>query len=283
MDEPRLQLDIFEDSADAIAERALQAALRARDPEEARRQREEVARLRPDHPRLADLGALVAGLGLLERPPADPRAHLEELEQHLEPLAQRYLFPDPADYLEPQWQALADRLEGRPFDPGQPLVHRSYALLRAGRWGAMREAVTVEAEWWRQSILVGRHLLAAEGEGDQARSLTDWCRLCWSFADTARQWLDEDTHLGRACRHLPDMDPPWEPVDWPAWYALSRGREVAPPAELADSPAAGLLGAVNALVRAGRAPLEDTLLTHRQDLHERHSRLFELYKKLYAL
>ncbi|MFB6259542.1 MAG: hypothetical protein ABEJ96_01175 [Thiohalorhabdaceae bacterium] len=130
--EQRTQLDLFNDSADAVAERELVAALRSGRRAEARERAQRLADLRSEHPRLADLEVLVMGLGLPAEPPADPADHLAVVAERLVPVAQRRLGDQAPDYLGPQWRALADRLVDAPFDPERPRLHASYSALRAG-------------------------------------------------------------------------------------------------------------------------------------------------------
>lgn len=278
------QLDLFADSADAIVERELTAALRAGRPGESRERAERLAQLRPDHPRLPDLEILVAGLDYRQVPPVDPGEHLREMEERLAPVAEGRLGRHASAYLAPLWRALADRLADTPFDPARPRLHGSYAALRAGDWREVLVRVEAE-EWWRQPVLVSRRLLAKENRGEAGEALADWCRLCWAFPAEARERLAEDTALGRVCRHLPSVDPPWEVADLPAWYALAHGRQIEPPAELAGRPEAVLLETVNPLIAAGpvRGTPDGELLEYRRRLKTRHPRLYELYKAVYTI
>ncbi|MFB6259543.1 MAG: hypothetical protein ABEJ96_01180 [Thiohalorhabdaceae bacterium] len=131
---------------------------------------------------------------------------------------------------------------------------------------------------------MSRRLLASEALGDDEAVLPDWCRLCWAFPETARERLAEDTLLGRACRHLLELSPPWAVADLPAWYALAKGEAIEPPPELADGPEAALLEDVNVLVAEGvvRTTPDEELLADRRRLQSRHPALFELYLSLYA-
>ncbi len=260
------------------------AALRQGCRAEARERAQRLANLRPDHPRLADLEVLVMGLGLPAEPPVDPADHLAVVEERLVPVAERRLGKHAPDYLVPQWRALADRLFCAPFDPDRPRLHDSYAALRAEDWHRAYVSVVGEDGWWRQPVLVSRRLLAGEALGDDDEIFPDWCRLCWAFPETARERLAEDTRLGRACRHLLELDPPWAVADLPAWYALACGEEIEPPPELADGPDASLLEDVSVLVAEGvvwNAPDEE-LLEYRRRLQSRHPALFELYLSLYG-
>ena len=136
------QLDLFLDSAQTAAVKALLDALAARDAGQARKALERLVRIDRDHGQRFHASRLISAL---EAPaPEGPERgveQLERMEREWVPAASALLGARRRDFLAPLWREIARALDPVPFDPSNPGRHASRAYREGLDWGRVRRSV----------------------------------------------------------------------------------------------------------------------------------------------
>jgi hypothetical protein len=223
----RCQLDLFQDSTALLLEEDVRTALVEHRTDCAR---DQVARLMhrdPGHPRLGGFLRLIQTLDDADASGNDGRVaeRWRELEQ-IGPLAGQLLGHRARDFLGTLWAALAERLAGRPFDPGSGDFHAAVAWTRAGRWERAREAIESEPDWLDRPVLVLVHAEACWRSRDPVGARRDWLWLCREYPSAAERALGDPAFPDRRLADLweafgdLDLDGELATEDFPAWLLL---------------------------------------------------------------
>ena len=223
------QLDLFVDSARALAIQALRDALLARDAALARRELERFARQVGEHRAVAHAEALIAAL---EAPPvaapADAGERLARLERECLPAASALLGREGREFLAPLWRDCARALEGVPFDPARPELHASHAWARSGDSGAVVRTVRATRGHGANPDLLGILAEAYYALSERLAAIECWFALCrldpGAFERGIRAPGFPDRVLARAWRDAQNSDALEEdlaPVWFPAWLLIA--------------------------------------------------------------
>lgn len=224
----RAQLDLFQDSALALAEHSARTALAAHRFDDIETRLERVRLLGGDTPAYRRLVKAAT-----ERT-ADVKEALAILERETAPLAVWHLAELAREYLAPLWESLAQRMPAEHFDPSAPQLHRSYPLARAGLWRQVVEAIECVPGWQSHPVLLGRLAEAHSRLGSPEASRRLWSRVCWEHPGEATILLAQAAAgpiLSRRWREFTDLDPELPARDFPAWLLIAdlRQRELVPP------------------------------------------------------
>jgi hypothetical protein len=153
MEEPTMQLDIFEHSSDVMLRNDVIHALLQRDAAAGRAACDRLAQQCPAEESLSALRALAERLEDTDRRPFSDHAALGHARQAVEalmPLAERVFGPlAAAKWLAPLWEDLALRAEALPFRADSAQDHAVPHWLRAGHWSAAAQAVGAIESWRR--------------------------------------------------------------------------------------------------------------------------------------
>jgi len=228
------QMDLFFDNPVVALTNGIIRALSARNLGESRRQLDQLYARAPNHADLAAFDRMLAALGHLDRPIADPRQELEFLVG-LTPAAKRLLGWEARDLLSALWQQLADALRGSPYSIGEPNLHCSFALIQAQDWPGAADAVQREPHWWLHAPLCLRLAQSCFYQRRRSDALTAWFHLCWRAPAEAAEALDNrrqpDTGISALWQQFVDSgeelcpsEAPTAPrlttADFPAWLLL---------------------------------------------------------------
>ena len=221
------QLDIFLDSAAVVATNALVEALRARSPDNARRELARLAKVAPEHGYRAPAAALIEALELPV--PQDHAEVLERCDTLIEewlPAASTLLAGSARDFLRPLWRDIGNALDAARFDPQRPDRHASWAYRNGLDWDNVKRSVRAVQGYARVPVLLG---LLAEAEWrlhDRLSAVRRWFELCRVAPQHFKEFIElpdfPDLPLRRAWRSAEEQD--LEPeilVEWfPAWMLL---------------------------------------------------------------
>lgn len=152
----------------------------------------------------------------------DPQHGWRRLQQELTPLAQRWLGPDAAGWLQQQGQRVALALELRPFHAAAGDIHAAAVWLHLDQ--PQRALHSVETDWlWRECpVRLHAHALAAEALDQHDPALLDWTLLALNFPEAAEQHLAHSRLLGDAWNAYSDLEPSVETRWFPLWCVLAR-------------------------------------------------------------
>ena len=288
------QLDLFFDNTVVALANGVVRALCARDVRDAQRQIDLLYAQAPNHADLPGFDRLLRVLEHLEQPIVDLAAELATLRD-ITPLARRLLGSQARDLLTSSWLRLAQALNGRPFSPSEPELHRSFALSQAQDWNAVSECVLSEAEWQQHAALCLRLAQSSFYGQRRIESLSAWCHLCWRHPDEAANILDRgkqpDSGIAQrwarfrdSAEALDDIDgPELTAAEFPAWLLLQEPGLVQHISEdwpSGDTPAENTFKCIHQWVQARRAKQSARELELRKELRTRHARLFECLKSV---
>jgi hypothetical protein len=294
------QLDLFFDNPVVTLTNGIARALCARNAIEGQRQLDRLYVQAPNHPDLAAFDRLVSGLDDLGRPVENPAARLQFLEA-ITPAARQLLGSGSRDYLSPLWRQLADALAGQAFEPGEPNLHRSFALSQAQDWVGVAESIVGEAGWWSHPPLCLRLADSALRRRRRVEALTAWCCLCWIAPEQA----------GVAVERLrqPDLSALWQRFldceedcvpggapggaqetaltarDFPAWLLLHEpglARQLSVDLPRGSSPPEERYRCVHRWIHAHRAHRQEEEMALRRSLQQSHPVLFAVLKRSVA-
>ena len=223
------QLDLFVDSARALAIQAVREALVARDVALARRARERLAGRMGEHRSVAQAGALIAAL---EAPPitgpADAAARLALLEYEWLRAASALLGREGRAFLAPLWRNVARALEDIPFDPARPELHASRAWARCGDYEAVVRTVRATPGHDSNPALLATLAEAHHALDARTQAMECWFALCRldPKAFERRIFLPgfPDRAMARAWREAQNsdaLDEDLAPAWFPAWLLIA--------------------------------------------------------------
>ena len=154
-----MQLNLFDDNRQVIAQNAVVSALGRRDAHSARTAISALAAVHAGDPLLPDMeilrrhveaGPLPSRLGATEA-----AMHLQDAEVRLEPAVKRVFGKAANAWPSPFWLELAQAMAGLSFDPRAETLHAASLYLRAGDWLAALAAVEAIPSWRRQPVPLG--------------------------------------------------------------------------------------------------------------------------------
>jgi hypothetical protein len=223
-DEP--QMDLFVDNPVVTLTTGIVRALAARDITDAERRIDRLYQQSPNHPDLPAYDRLLGALRTLADPGLTLRAQ-HGLIVSILPTARRLLGSHARELLAPLWRALATAGAGRPYVPGEPELHPSYALAQAQDWAGVQQAVQSEQDWWQHAPLCMRLAESAFQQRRRIEGLDAWCRACWRAPEEVANSL--------ALLKQPELTSLWQQftdeeaaedesaltdADFPAWLLL---------------------------------------------------------------
>ena len=280
----RRQLDLFQDSAGLLLETEVRDALAARRPAAAMDAIERLAQRDPGNRHIGGFLRLAQAAEKASGPRIDagdrPAERLAEIEA-LAPLAEDLLGRRARDLLAPLWTALAEHLEGRPFDPRRPRLHAAHCWAAAGRWEQARASLEGTPDWRRHPPLILDHAQACWHLRDIPAARGDWLALCWEHPEAAEERLGHghlpDPHLSDLWDAFLDEDAEdgdLDSEDFPAWVLIHDPAWALPvdPALAPDEPHGEAFRLLHGLRRGAG---EEIAL--RRALGETHPRLLALY------
>jgi hypothetical protein len=290
------QLDLFFDNPVVALTNGIVQALTTRNLVSAQRQLDQLYSQAPTHADLAAFDQLLAALGHLGHPVAEPRVELAFLRE-VTPTARRLLGAQSRDLLSPLWMQLGDAERGAAFDAAEPALHRSFALSQAQDWAGVTDSVLSESGWEKHTPLCLRLVESAFNRRQRVAALAAWCHVCWRApADTSpavsrlRQpeltmlWQrfmdDEEGALTIGVTATSGASTLTE-VDFPAWLLLN---EPGLALQLAEELATGTVAeesyrCVHRWILARRARQQGAELALRKSLQTTHPALFAVLKR----
>jgi hypothetical protein len=279
------QMDLFFDNPVVALTNGIVQALTTHDLMSAQRQLDQLYTQAPTHSELAAFDQLLAALGHLAHPVAEPRAELAFLLE-VTPTARRLLGAQSRDLLSPLWMQLGDAVRGATFDTDEPGLHRSFALSQAQDWAGVTDSVLSEPGWQQHAPLCLRLVESAFNRRQRVAALAAWCHVCWRVPAETSQAVSklrqpELTMLWQ--RFLDDEagEAGLTEVDFPAWLLLSEpGLALQLAEELATgTPAEEPYRCVHRWILARRARQQSEELALRKSLQASHPALFRVLKR----
>lgn len=276
------QMDLFFDNPIVALTNGIVQALATRNLPDAQRQLDQLYAKAPTHADLAAFDQLLAALGHLGHPVEDPREELAFLAE-VSPIARRLLAAQSRDLLFPLWMQLAGALGNVTFNPGEPNLHRSFALTQAQDWAAVSDCILRELNWQWHAVLCLRIVESAFHRRKRTEALAAWCHVCWRAPESASESVTRlrQPELSSLWNRFLDEENPLAEVDFPSWLLIQEPALVLqltadlPPS---DSPAEEHYRAVHRCITARRARRADEELAQRKLLQKANPALFELLK-----
>jgi hypothetical protein len=280
------QMDLFFDNPVVALTNGIVQALTTRNLMSAQRQLDQLYAQAPTHAELAAFDQLLAALGRLAHPVAEPRAELAFLLE-VTPTARRLLGAQSRDLLTPLWMQLGDAVRSTAFDSEEPALHRSFALSQAQDWAGVTDSVLSEPGWQQHAPLCLRLVESAFNRRQRVAALAAWCHVCWR-APAA------ETSQAVSKLRQPELTTLWQrflddeageagltEVDFPAWLLLSEpGLALQLAEELATgTPAEEPYRCVHRWIHARRARQQGEELALRKSLQTSHPALFQVLKR----
>jgi hypothetical protein len=284
------QMDLFFDNPVVALSNGIVQALTTHNLMSAQRQLDQLYTQAPTHSELAAFDQLLAALGHLAHPVAEPRAELAFLLE-VTPTARRLLGAQSRDLLSPLWMQLGDAVRGGAFDTDEPALHRSFALSQAQDWAGVTDSVLSEPGWQRHAPLCLRLVESAFNRRQRVAALAAWCHVCWRAPAQTSQAVSKlrqpelTTLWQRFLDDEPDARTPGESalteVDFPAWLLLNEpGLALQLAEELATgTPAEESYRCVHRWIHARRARQQSEELALRKSLQAGHPALFRVLKR----
>jgi hypothetical protein len=285
------QMDLFFDNPVVALTNGIVQALTTHNLMSAQRQLDQLYTQAPTHSELAAFDQLLAALGHLAHPVAEPRAELAFLLE-VTPTARRLLGAQSRDLLSPLWMQLGDAVRSAAFDREEPALHRSFALSQAQDWAGVTDSVLSEPGWQRHAPLCLRLVESAFNRRQRVAALAAWCHVCWRApAETSQavsklrqpelttlwqRFLDDEPDAAQATGESALTE-----VDFPAWLLLSEpGLALQLAEELATgTPAEEPYRCIHRWIHARRARQQSEELALRKSLQASHPALFRVLKR----
>jgi hypothetical protein len=250
--ERKSQLDLFQDNTALLRSRDLRNALAEHRLDAVRALLAQGTNLKIN---AGEHAAYLRLMDAAQESVLNPEQRLHQLETDIIPLARTRLGPRARDFLAPLWQALGERLEPKPYAPGQPRLHSSYAYAKAGNWQQVAATIEREPSADDDIDLIARHAEASFRlhHADAARRL--WARLFWRAPEAAAKQIEQvqyDAVLQDRWNAFITAEPPLPYEDFPAWLLLvSPGQRAAVlPALAPDAPVGHRYATLHKLVGA---------------------------------
>lgn len=223
------QLDLFVDSARALAIEAVRDALLARDAATARRALARLAGQLGEHRSVAHADALTAALNAPPvEAPTDAAERLARLERDWLPAASAFLGREGREFLAPLWREVARVLEDIPYDPARPGPHASRAWARCGDHEAVIRTVRATPGHDSNPDLLGTLADAYFRVHERTAAMECWFALCRldprAFERRIRAPEFPDRAAARAWREARNSDALEEdlaPAWFPAWLLIA--------------------------------------------------------------
>jgi hypothetical protein len=291
------QLDLFFDNPVVALTNGIVQALTTRNLASAQRQLDQLYAQAPTHADLAAFDQLLAALGHLGHPVADPRQELVFLLE-ITPTARRLLGAQSRDLLSPLWVQLGDAVRSMAFDAHEPTLHRSFALSQAQDWAGVSDSVLSEPGWQQHAPLCLRLAESAFNRRQRVAALAAWCHVCWQAPAEASQavgrlrqpelttlwqrFLDDEPDPQGGERASPAAGPTTlTEADFPAWLLLKEPGLALPLAEdlATGTPAEESYRCVHRWIHARRARRQSEELALRKALQASHPALFRVLKQ----
>ena len=284
------QLDLFFDNPVVALTNGIVRSLTTHNLMSAQRQLDQLYTQAPTHSELAAFDQLLAALGHLAHPVAEPRAELAFLLE-VTPTARRLLGAQSRDLLSPLWMQLGDAVRGSAFDTDEPALHRSFALSQAQDWAGVTDSVLSEPGWQRHAPLCLRLVESAFNRRQRVAALAAWCHVCWRAPAETSQAVSKlrqpelTTLWQRFLDDEPDAQTAGESalteIDFPAWLLLCEpGLALQLAEELATgTPAEEPYRCVHRWILARRARQQSEELALRKSLQASHPALFRVLKR----
>ncbi len=191
----RPQLDLFLDNSAQIAENAVLDALAGRQFEPAQTALQNLAELNSECAKLGGYQDLINyGLHAQTNPLINEEmldAEQQGLQQEVLPLAHDVLGVHARDYLSFAWRRLANSMQNTPFNPDQPQLHASLALLTIPDYPATVKCLTAESSLFQQPVLMERLITSYNALHQHENELIQWCLLVELDADFTERALEK--------------------------------------------------------------------------------------------
>lgn len=277
------QMDLFFDNPIVALTNGIVRALTLHNLAEAQRQLDQLYAQAPTHSDLAAFDQLLAALGRLGRPLEAPRQELASL-LNLTPTARRLLGTQSRDLLSPLWLQLAKALTNTGFEPEEPDLHRSFALIQAQDWAGASESILSEPQWQQHAPLCLRQVESAFNRRRRVEALAAWCHVCWQTPKLAAAAADKlrQPELTALWQRFQDEEESLPEAAFPAWLLLQEpGLALQLPEEmpLSHEPPEEHYRLIHRWLQARRARRPDEELTVRKALQVSSPALFDLLKR----
>lgn len=276
------QMDLFFDNPIVSLTNGIVQALSTRNLPDAQRRLDQLYTQAPTHSDLAAFDQLLEALSQLNRPVEDPRQTSAFLLE-VTPTARRLLGAQSRDLLSPLWRQVAGALQDTPFNPGEPNLHRSFALSQAQDWPAVSDCVMRELNWQWHAPLCLRQAESAFNRRRRVEALAAWCHACWRDPAGAAAAITRlhQAELTTLWHRFLDEEEPLQEADFAAWLLLQEPGLVLQLAEdlpPGDTTPESTYRIVHGCLRARRARRQDEELQLRKTLQASHPSLFQLLK-----
>ena len=278
----RRQLDIFVDSAPALAIQAVRDALLARNAATARRELERLSGQVGAHRSTAQAEALIVALEAAPvGAPTEAPERLARLEHDWLPAASAFLGRAAREFLAPLWRDVARALEDAPYDPTRPGPHASRAWARCGDHEAVIRTVRATPGHDSNPDLLGTLADAFFRLHERPAAMECWFALCrldpGAFERRIRAPDFPDRATARAWREARNSDALEEDLAaawFPAWVLIA-APTLAPslPEASGDDAPSRAFNVLRALQREHGSPRVGL----REELRTLHSGLFDAY------
>jgi hypothetical protein len=217
------QLDLFMDNSAQTVENELLEALGGRQFDAAQLLLENLSKLNSECIRLGGYQDLVNyGLHMVANPCIEVSAlaaELQGLRQEVRPLAQEIIGHIARDYLSFAWRRLANNMLDLPFNPNQPELHASSALLEIPDYPALIERLTADPSLYQQSILLERLAISYTALHQDENALIVWCLMMERDKDYSEAAIERyKTHrVDQLWLDFWDADDDWPREHFPAF------------------------------------------------------------------
>jgi len=226
----RRQLDLFMDAPHTVLLNQLRQAMRKRDPQQ-NTLFDRAFNTIANESALARLDAIRSAMTTENI--ADPLAWFSHLNETIAPAADDEFAQQSIDIMAPMWRTAADALAQVAFNPLQPDLHASQALLLAHDWQRCLTTTTQIPHWFAYAPLHARRIAALSAMREQQPLRAAWMAYCWHFPDAACIALDQaDLHgcgLHGAWQQFSQLEQQPDIADFPALAAILAPSDFYPP------------------------------------------------------
>ncbi len=220
------QMDLFIDNSAQMAENGLLAALGDRQFDTAQELLQRLSKLNPGCVRLGSYQDLINYGSHMQANPlieADAvEAELQGLRREVLPLAQEVLGPTARDYLTFSWRRLAESMQSLTFNPAQPELHTSAALLEIPDYPATIDRLRADPSLYLQPVLLERLAVSYHALHQNDKALTTWCLMMEqdeSYTEAAIE-RHKSHPIHQYWQDLWDTDDDWPPAHFPAFVLV---------------------------------------------------------------